>query len=325
VPETLGEYFIAADWGVSQSAAAARLNPGVPLAPEGVVYKPALLAQAQVRYLSTRYALDYTRRLAALVPQIEGSILRWDEYAWQVYALDSLQSQPLPQSRFAPPAGWLTDTRRLTALQRDFNDWVYRNSTIKLRSNPTLKVVALPDASQADLREQSSLAARTGMQAELDKINRGFETKFAALRQKLAKKQGDEEEQKSELDQRKMEEFSASGELLLSIFSKRKRSLTNSLSKRRMAEQARADLEQVRKELDVLEDQAKELEKQRTQAVREVQERWASLVNDQVEIPLTPQKKDIYLELFGVAWLPFYILRAGAQVVELPAYTPAPK
>jgi hypothetical protein len=325
VPGTLGEYFVAADWGVSQSAAAANLNPGVALVPDGLVYHPALLAQSQVRYLSARYALDYTRHLAALVTQIEGSILRWEDYAWQVYPLESLQSQPLPQTRFAPVAGWLADARRLTALQRDFTDWVYRSGTIKLRANPTLKVVGLPEASLADLREQSSQAARTGMQTELDKINRGFEAKFTALRQKLAKKQGDEEEQKSELDQRKMEEFSASGELLLSIFSKRKRSLTNSLSKRRMAEQARTDLEQVRKELDVLEDQAKELEKQRIQATREVQERWASLVNDQVEIPLSPQKKDIYLELFGVAWLPFYIVRAGAQVLELPAYTPAQK
>ncbi len=325
VPGALGEYFVAADWGVSQSAAAANFKPAAPLTPEGLVYHPALLAQAQVRYLSARYGLDFSRRVAALVVQMEGSIMRWEDYVWQAYSLENLQNQPLPQSRFAQPETWLADARRLTTLQRDFSDWVYRNSTIKLHSNPSLKLYAPPDANLADLRDQSSQAARAGMQNEVDKINRTFETKLSALRQKLSKKQGDEQEQKSELDQRKMEEFSAGGELLLSIFSKRKRSLSSSLSKRRMAEQARSDLEQVRKEVDALEDQMKELEKQRTQAVREVQDRWANLVNDQVEIPLTPPKKDIYLELFGVAWLPFYIVRSGAQVTELPAYTPAPR
>jgi hypothetical protein len=317
----LGEYFLAPDWGVSQSAAAANLNPGVPLSPEGLVYRPALLAQAQVRYLSTRYGLDHTRHVAALVRELDGSILRWEEHAWQVYALNALQSQPLPQTRFANLPGWLSDARRTSLLQRDFSDWIYRTGTIKLKANPALKVVGVPDATLADFREQCSLAARNGMQLELDKLNRNYDAKLAALHQKLNRKQSDEQEQKEEVDQRKMEEFSAGGELLLSIFSKRKRSLSSSLSKRRMAEQARSDLEQVRKELDALEDQAKALETERDQALSAAQERWAGLVNDAVEIPLTPQKKDIYLELFGVAWLPFYIVRAGAQVVELPAYT----
>jgi hypothetical protein len=293
--------------------------------PEGLVYRPALLAQAQVRYLSARYSLDYTRHLTALVTTLEGSILRWEEHAWRVFPLDQLQSQPLPQARFAGMSGWLSDARRITSLQRDFTDWVYRTGTIKLRANTTLKVFSAPEDSGGDFREQSSQAARAGMQAELDKLNRTFETKFNALRLKMQKRQGDEQDQKDEVDQRKMEEFSAGGELLLSIFSKRKRSLTNSLTKRRLAEQARSDLEQIRKELDELEDQARQLQEQNNQAVRAVQERWAATVNDIVEVPLTPQKKDIYLELFGVAWLPFYQVRAGAQLIELPAYTPAPK
>ncbi len=200
---------------------------------------------------------------------------------------------------------------------------MYRSGTLKLKANPALKVVAEPGATLADFREQCSRAARAGMQLELDKLNRAYAAKMAALNEKLDRKESDEQEQKEEVDQRKMEEFSANGELFLSIFSKRKRSLSSSLSKRRMAEQARADLEQVRKELDALEDQAKALDGEHRQALSAVQERWAGLVNDAVEIPLVPQKKDIYVELFGVAWLPFYQLRAGAQLIELPAFTPA--
>ena len=105
------------------------------------------------------------------------------------------------------------------------------------------------------------------MQAELEKLNRSYEAKLAAVRQKLARKKSDEDEQRAETDQRKMEEFSASGELLLSVFSKRKRSLSSTLSKRRMAEQARSDLEQIRKDLDALEDQVKVLESSQRTAV----------------------------------------------------------
>ena len=324
-PAGLGEYFIPADFGVSQSAALANLDPTVPLAPEGLVYRPALLAQSLLRYLSTRYALDYSRRVAALLADLEGSILRWEEHAWRVYPLEALQSQPLPQARFAALPGWLADARRVTTLQRDFNDWVYRTGTVKLRANPTLKIFTDPEATAADFRERCGQAARAGLQAEVDKLSRSYDTKLAALKLKLDKKRGDEQDQKEEADQRKMEEFSASGELILSIFSKRKRSLSTSLAKRRLAEQARADLEQIRKDMDSLEDQLKALTAERDQAIKAAQDRWAGLVNDQLEIPLTPQKKDIYLELFGLAWLPYYQVRSGAQLIELPAYPPAPR
>jgi hypothetical protein len=325
IAANLGEYFIPADFGVSQSAAIANIHPGVPLAPEGLVYRPALLGQAQIHYQSVKYGLDMTRQVAALVVELEGSIMRWEEHTWRVYPLDMLQSQPLPQTRYAALPGWLADTRRTAALQKGFTDWVYRSATVKLRSNPALKVFADPDTTISEFRERCGQAARAGLQADLDKLNRAYDVKLNALRQKLARRQGDEQEQKEEVDQRKMEEFSAGGELLLSIFSRRKRSLSSSLAKRRLAGQARSDLEQIRKEMDVLEDQIRAKISEREEAARAAQDRWAGLVNDSIEVPLSPQKKDIYLELFGVAWLPYYTVRAGAQLFELPAYSPALK
>ena len=194
-----------------------------------------------------------------------------------------------------------------------------------IKANTALKSYADPEATLADFREQCSQIAREGMRAEVEKINRKYEALLTTLRQKLARKKSDEREQRTEADQRKMEQFSASGELLLSIFSKRKRSLSSSLAKRRMADQARSDLEQIRKEVDLLEDQIKSTESEQRRQVNESQQRWAELVNDVVEIPIAPLKRDIFLEIYGVAWLPNYVVRAGAQTIELPAYQPAPK
>lgn len=325
IPAGLGEYFLPADWGVSQSASAANMSMSIPLSPEGLMYRPGLLAQVQVRYRSTRYTLDYAQRLAVLLTVLDNSVMNWEDQAWRTYQVEELQTRALPQARFAPLPGWLADARRAAGLQRDFINWVFHSGKIVLKGNTALKCYAGPEASLADFREQCSQLAREGMRVEVERINRKYEGGLAVLRQKLEKKKSDEREQRSETDQRKMEEFSASGELLLSIFSKRKRSLSSSLAKRRMAEQARSDLEQVRKEIDLLEDQIRNLESDLRRQVGEVREKWAGLVNDVVEIPIAPMKKDIFLEIYGVAWLPNYVVRAGAQVIELPAYQPAPK
>ena len=38
------------------------------------------------------------------------------------------------------------------------------------------------------------------------------------------------------------------------------------------------------------------------------------------EVTITPKKTDIYVELFGVAWMPYYLVESGGGMVELPAF-----
>ena len=319
-PAHLDEYFLTADLDLSQSAGLMNLDYTTPITPEGLLYRPALLSQAQVRYLSARYRLDYNRLEAALLTELEGSLLRWEEHAWRVYAAGELQSQPLPLARFAALPGWLSDPKRLAALQRSFIDYIYRSGAIQIKTNPTLKITTNPQTTHADFREVSSQAARAGYQAEAARINTTYDGKLAALRLKIDKLASEEQQQREEVDQRKLEELSSGGELLLSIFTRRKRSTTQSLSKRRLSQQARSDLEQYQQQLKALREQEEALTRARDEALRQAQERWAGAVNDLVEVPLNPQKKDIYLEFFGIAWMPFYIVRMGEKLLELPAY-----
>jgi hypothetical protein len=38
------------------------------------------------------------------------------------------------------------------------------------------------------------------------------------------------------------------------------------------------------------------------------------------EISITPGRGDIFVERFGVAWMPFYLVKAGEDLTELPAF-----
>jgi hypothetical protein len=62
------------------------------------------------------------------------------------------------------------------------------------------------------------------------------------------------------------------------------------------------------------------LEKEKVEAVRLVQERWGELATQVTEIKVTPYKKDILMELFGVAWMPFHIIHVNGGLEELPGY-----
>ena len=87
-----------------------------------------------------------------------------------------------------------------------------------------------------------------------------------------------------------------------------------------MTSQAKAD---VKESLDMIEQYKKEiedLERDRLQALAEVDEKWRAILESDSEIPVTPYKKDILMDLFGVAWLPYYLYDDGGKQVELAAY-----
>jgi hypothetical protein len=63
-----------------------------------------------------------------------------------------------------------------------------------------------------------------------------------------------------------------------------------------------------------------QLIREREDMVREISDRWGHVVNDTDEVTINPKKTDIYVNLFGVAWKPFYVVQAGGETFELPAF-----
>jgi hypothetical protein len=120
-----------------------------------------------------------------------------------------------------------------------------------------------------------------------------------------------------------MEELGTHAENVFGLFSKRSRStrrLSSSLGKRRMTEQAKADVEE---SLDAIADMKKQvaaLEKEKERELEAINDQWGEIANQSTDIPVTPYKKDVMIDVFGVAWMPYHVVRVGDQTVELPGY-----
>ena len=66
--------------------------------------------------------------------------------------------------------------------------------------------------------------------------------------------------------------------------------------------------------------QLADLQAQRDQLSAEITDRWGHVVNDIDEVNINPKKTDVYVNIFGVAWKPFYIVQVGPETVELSAF-----
>ncbi len=96
--------------------------------------------------------------------------------------------------------------------------------------------------------------------------------------------------------------------------------MTTSLTKRRLTQQAKADVEESIEAIDDLERQIRDLETELKARLDEISERWGNLVNDTSEVTITPTKTNIFVDNFGVAWMPYYLVETGGEEVEVPAF-----
>ena len=111
VPSALAEYFLPNNLGVSKAVAAERLNIPVSQEPEKILYKPALLVQAEVRYLSRKYNLEHIQKMTAVVKETSTNLIRWDEHQRNPIEPDALFDQPMPGAAFDTLPSWLSDAR----------------------------------------------------------------------------------------------------------------------------------------------------------------------------------------------------------------------
>lgn len=321
-PAGIAEIFLPLNLSFTKAATASGESLPADSAPAGLLYRPVLIASAQVRFLDRKYNLDAEQVKSALVanPDKRG-VIRWDDFVATVPDAAAMDPAPDPQARFASLEAPLSDAKVFAVLQRDFVDWVYRTSKITVRSNQALGLYATPDVSQAEFMKACADAAREAREAEMAKATTALDRQIAALNAKLNKEQRELQQDQTELQERQREELVSGAETVFSLLGgRRSRRISSAMSKHRMTQQSKGD---VAESVDVIAEykqQLTQLEQTRQQVLDEAGSKWGEMVNNITEIPVLPKKTDIYVNLFGVAWLPYYQVKSGGQMVEIPAF-----
>jgi hypothetical protein len=321
VPTGVGEYLLPANLSLTEAAERYHIRLDPVDREAGILYRPALLAQAEVRLTNAKYDLSTDTTWTALILEPEPSTpIRWEDNHNPPVDDRTLDRSPVRDARFAGLSGPLADAKQLRALEADFVDYVVRNGAVNVRVNQKLKVYAGPDVDDEAFAKLCEDAADDQMQAELDKVKERFAAKLKAAEEKLRKEERELAEDQAEYRSRRGEEYAKHAETLLSFFGGRRKSLSSSLSKRRMAEQAKADIEESEQAIADLQEQLGNLQGEMEAALDEVEAKWQQLMDDTTELPVAPRKSDVRVTMFGVAWLPHYLVESNGRTVEAPAY-----
>jgi hypothetical protein len=287
----------------------------------GMLYRPVLLAQAAVHILNQKYGLDLELKRTAVLPEPDKrGLVHWEEYETPAIDPRHLDHVPEREARFAALKGSFSDVQTVNAFKNDFVDWVYRSTRISVRANETLKIYAGPDVADAAFEKMCREAADAQKETELSKVEQQYQKKIEAVETKLQREERELREDEADLARRKQEEMTTHAETFLSLFSRRKKSVSSSMTKRRLTGKAQEDVEESIEAIAEFNRQIDELTGEMQNALQEVEDKWAGIITDISEITVVPFKKDIDLGLFGVAWLPAYLVEKGNGFEEIPGF-----
>ncbi len=321
VPFGIQEYYLPLNLSITEAFKTAGEPMPTDASVAGVLYRPTLLGAAKVRFLDRRYAVDSEITRDAIVDTLDKrGLVRWDDFPYNGPDLSNMDNQPSPQARYMELDAPFADGKLLTALQKDFADWAHRTSKVTARANQALKIYAGPDVSPADFRTACSDAARQARDAEIAKLTIQLDRQVATLQDRLTREEREKNQQESEYNNRKWEENATHAENVIGLFTGKgsMRKVSSSITKRRLSEQAKSDMEESAAQIKQYEMQLREFEQKREQIIQDVNEKWAAVVNQVTEIQIPARKTDVFLEYFGVAWQPFYLIRAAGEIYELP-------
>ena len=246
--------------------------------------------------------------------------VRWDDFEREPLDERLMESRPQDGASFGDLQGALADETQLKSLERDFGDWAYRAGEAQMWANESLKVYGSPELSKDQFLELCQKEAQTQREAEVNKTKDKYDVKLKALQRKLDKEKLEMSGDEQEASQRRMEEIGTHLENVLGLFTGSRRRLTTSLTKHRLASAAQSDVEESKQAIAELEKEMQDLGEEIQDAVDEVHNRWDEAAQDVSQIPLVPARSDVYVSLFGIAWLPYHLVDVGGRQVDIPAY-----
>jgi hypothetical protein len=294
-----------------------------------LVYEPMVLGLARVSFISKKMDVDEERDLALLLdPPESGGRADWEEAEELELEYRDLSDRAVVDALFDEVPGGISTATKLKSFKRGFSDHIYRERAILLNSNKTLKLHSKPGEAMKDFVARCRDAAREQRDEELDKLADKYERRLDTVRDRLARKQRDLVEDEAEYQARKREEMVSAGESVLGVLLGRRssRAVSTAARKRRMTAKAKADIGETQARIAGLKEDVAELEAEMREDAEEIARKWEEALDEIEEVKVTPRRADIEVELFALAWTPYWEVtfdeRGRERTSAVPAYRP---
>lgn len=282
-----------------------------------LTYLPAWFAQAEYQIVQRKYDLDIKDYKAALVEEdeVRGTSIRWSDYMIDPIDDDRLSKRPESDSAYyGPVPAWMLAANTVRSRESDFVDSIYRDGKTTVYGNESLSVYGDPKMTEDEFITLSRSKVEEASKNDKDKLTKAYQNTVDRLETRIRKAAADVADKEDKVKSKTVEKIGALGELALSLLNGRRRSVSTSINKFGQSTNASNALDKAKLVLDELTSELeRETEKYKT-AIAEVEAKWSAMAENVTMINLSPMKKDIFVDYFGILWMPYYTDSVGKLV-----------
>jgi hypothetical protein len=284
-----------------------------------LVYMPQVLATGSANFVDARRGVREARTYSVLIePPTSTALVRWDQgQPLDTEALEFLDS-PKKGATFGPVPGQISTARDLSALSKDYQEFLARTASYELFYNPALKIYSQPGERELDFKIRAQQLAREKRDAEVDKITQKYRKEIERFQERLAREERELAEDRAEHASRKQDEMLSTGTSILGMLFGGRRSVSTVVSsasrRRRATDKALADIQESEEEIDALNRKIAEAQQELQRVSEEATEHWAAAVEQVEPYEIRPSKSSVSVYRLALAWAPHW--RIAGQTAD---------
>ncbi|MFT5586450.1 MAG: hypothetical protein ACI9VR_004049 [Cognaticolwellia sp.] len=271
--------------------------------PDGkVVFKPALYAELVLRFDEDRVGFVLDQHEHRVWFPLHGS-LPTEHLGLALQPQDTTDDAP-SNGVFTALPDWMDEVKELKALEKQVVEDIYRQETAGMFVCKPLKLYGKSGETRADFELRCETAIDERSDVKIAKLKDSYEKKADRLQAQISKKEDSIERLQSDLKARQAAEVINVGEMVLSMFTGRRRSVSGAVSRRTTSMRAKTRVTEAESGLERLaadvEELAAELEEKMV-AIEDAERKHLGAIEErQVRL----EKADIQVRQFGVLWVP---------------------
>lgn len=287
---------------------------------QNLVYRPALLGEVRVHYVSSKYDIDRWEDVVFLGltgDEIEADFWQAAE-EWQGTDLPTLESDPEADARYGLLAPELSQKKSWPRFTAALKEHIYRHRTRSIWRCPALKATSQAEESEADFRIRLRHAARQERDLLVERLRAKYASKFRTLNGQIQRAEQKVEREKTQQSQKSMSAgLSVLTSLAGALFGRKLGSVTNvsrastAIRSTGAARKEAQDVRHAEEALQVLMERHNELNAAVEESVQEIKDRFDPDLMELTQEEIKPRKSDIDVDRVVLVWVPYSVDSAG--------------
>ncbi len=284
-----------------------------------LVYRPALLGQANLHFVSAPAKVDVWGDrwlLAPLETADDGGV--WEQ-APAVNETDlEFEEQPQSGARFDAVPDALRRATSYKSWSAALKDHLYAAQTLTLWRCAVLKQVSAPNESEGDFRIRISQQAKELRDAEVEELRKKYAAKMASLESRIGTAEERVAREKAQYQQSMLDTaLSFGGSVLGALFGRKVASVRNlqkastGVSRAGRTVKERGEAARAGEKVEGLQQQLAELEPELEGEIDKIKEAYQAEALTLEEVTVRARKSDVKVEGVSVVWVPWIAAADG--------------